>query len=176
MSSVSNMNNSHTFYASKIKAVLLLLGSILFVAGGIWMTNEKPLLGWLCAGFFALGVPASFLMMLPKSMYLRLDQEGFEMGSLFGRHKILWDEVDGFRISSIRGAKMIEIIFSEAYTRQKIGRAVAASVSGMEGAIANSYNASLDEVLQSLNLWKARFDENAPNLSLNRGSESRAAL
>jgi hypothetical protein len=176
MNSVSNMNDSHTFFASRRKAVLLLLGSILFVAGGIWMSNEKPVLGWLCAGFFALGIPASFLMMWPNAMYLRLNQEGFEMRSMFGRHMVLWSEVDGFRISSIRGAKMIEIIFNEAYTRQKLGRAVAASVSGMEGAIPNSYNASLDEVLRMLNRWKARFDENGPDLAINRDGENRAVL
>ncbi|OQA33076.1 MAG: hypothetical protein BWY57_01482 [Betaproteobacteria bacterium ADurb.Bin341] len=79
------------------------------------------------------------------------------MGSMFGSQKILWSEVDGFRISSIRGAKMIEILFNENYTRQKIGRAVASTISGMEGAIANSYNAPLGEVLATLNSWKDRF-------------------
>lgn len=151
------MNDTHTFRAGKVKALQLLLGSLAFVAAGIWMSAEKPILGWICAGFFALGVPVSLLMMLPNSLFLRLDRDGFEMGSLFGSQKILWSEVDGFRISSIRGAKMIEIVFNENHTRQKAGRAVASAVAGMEGAIANSYDAPLAEVLASLNSWKHRF-------------------
>lgn len=151
------MNESHIFRTSKKKAFLLLLGSLAFVAGGVSMTSEYPLLGWLGAGFFGLGIPASLLMMLSNAMFLRLDSEGFEMGSMFGSQKILWSEVDGFRISSIRGANMIEILFNENYSRQKIGRAVSSTISGMESAIANVYNAPLGEVLATLNSWKARY-------------------
>ena len=151
------MNDSHTFRASKKKAFLLLLGSLTFVAVGIWISAEKPLLGWICAGFFGLGIPASLFMMLPNAMFLRLDPEGFEMGSVFGAKKILWSEVNGFRISSIRGVQLIEIVFNENYARQKIGRAVASTVSGMEGGIPNNYDAPLEEVLAALNSWKERF-------------------
>jgi hypothetical protein len=151
------MSESHTFRASKKKAFLLLLGSLTFVALGVLMLSEKPLVGWLCIGFFGLGIPASLFMMLPNAMFLRLDREGFEMGSIFGGQKILWVEVNGFQISSIRGAKMIEILYNENYTQQKVGRAVASAMSGMEGAIANNYNASLDELLSTLRSWKERY-------------------
>lgn len=96
-------------------------------------------------------------MMLPNAMYLRLDEEGFEMGSLRRTHKIKWADVEGFQIGSISGAKMIAIIYSREYESQKFGRAVAASLSGMEGAIPNSYNATLEDVLNSLNSWRVRF-------------------
>lgn len=151
------MSDSRVFRASKKKAFFLLLGSLAFVAIAVFIAPENPLLGWSCAGFFGLGIPTSIFMMLPNAMFLRLDSEGFEMGAMFGSHRILWDEVDGFRISSIRGAKMIEIIYNENYKRQAVGRAVASAMSGMEGAIANSYNAPLDEVLGALLSWKERF-------------------
>ena len=35
--------------------------------------------------------------------------------------------------------------------------AVAENLSGMEGAIANSYNAPLADVLETLNEWQARY-------------------
>ena len=151
------MNNIITFKASRKKAILILIGSLCFVALGVFTPLEKPWVGWLCAAFFSLGVPASFLMLLPNAMYLRLDEEGFEMGSPFGKQKIKWDDVSSFSIGSVRGAKMIAITFSQQYKQQKFGRAVSASLSGMEGAIANSYDASLDEVLMSLKKWKERF-------------------
>jgi hypothetical protein len=38
---------------------------------------------------------------------------------------------------------------------------LASNLSGMEGAIANSYNAPLDEVLRTLNEWRARYNRTA---------------
>ncbi|MGE4529851.1 MAG: STM3941 family protein [Acidithiobacillus sp.] len=170
------MNDTHTFRASKVKALLTLLGSLAFVAAGIWISAEKPILGWICAGFFALGVPASILMMLPNYSFLRLDSDGFEMGSLFGSQKILWSEVDGFRICSNRGVKIIEIVFNENHTRHKVGRAVASAVARMEGAIANIYDAPLAEVLASLNSWKHRFATQRTNIPVKAAPFGRWAL
>lgn len=116
------MNESHVFRASKKKAFLLLIGSIVFVGLGVFIAPEKPLLGWLCAGFFGLGIPVSFFMMLPNAMFLRLDSDGFEMGSMFGSHRTLWRKVDGFRICSLHGTKMIEILYNTNYKRQKGSR------------------------------------------------------
>lgn len=53
--------------------------------------------------------------------------------------------------------RMIAIIYAPHYNEQKIGRAVASTISGMEGGIANNYNASLDEILKTLNEWRARY-------------------
>jgi hypothetical protein len=145
------------FRASKGKAVLILVISSIFVAGGYWMTAEEPLMGWLCVGFFALGIPASIMMMTSKSMYLRLDREGFDMVSPLKRVRVKWTDVDGFAMGDIEGAKMIQIVYAPHYSQQKLGRMVAAGLSGMEGAIPNSYNASLAEILKTLNEWRARF-------------------
>ena len=159
------MTSEIVFRASRKKAALLLLGSVCFVALGVWMANEKPFIGWACAAFFSLGVPASILMMLPNVMYLRLDSEGFEMGSLRKRHKTQWKDVESFHIGSIRGAKMIAITYRQEYAEQRLSRKVAATLSGMEGAIPNSYNASLEEVANTLNAWLKRFGQQAPNPS-----------
>jgi hypothetical protein len=151
------MSNELTFRASRSKAVLLLLGSLAFVAIGYFLRAEKPFIAWACMIFFGLGIPLSlFMMFSPNSIYLRLDQEGFEMGSFAKKTRIKWTDVAGFELASIRGAKMIAIIYAPHYEGQKIGRAVAENLSGMEGAIANSYNAPLTEVLKTLNEWRAK--------------------
>src|SRR5262249_20897939 len=147
-----------TFHASRSKAVLILLGSIAFVVLGWFLHLEKPLIGWACILFFALGIPVGLFMMLsPASMYLRLDREGFEIGSLVNKSRPSWRDVQGFEIGSIRGAKMIAIIYAPHYAGQEIGREVAERLSGMEGAIANSYNAPLEEILEALNDWRVRY-------------------
>jgi hypothetical protein len=145
------------FRASRKKAALVLAGSLCFVALGLWLSTEKPLIGWTCVALFSLGVPASSLMMRPNFMLLRLDPQGFEMVSFKRRHKILWTDVDAFRIASIRGAKMIAITYRQDYAEHRASRAVAAMLSGMQGAIPNSYDAPLEEVARTLNEWRERY-------------------
>ena len=140
------MADELTFHASRGKAALILLGAIAFVVIGYFMRLEKPLIGWACMIFFGLGIPVGLI-----------NQEGFEMGSFVKKTRTRWTDVAGFELASIRGAKMIAIIYAPHYEGQKIGRAVAENLSGMEGAIGNSYNAPLAEVLKSLNEWRARY-------------------
>ena len=152
------MAESLTFRASRMKAVWLLLASVAFVAIGYFMRIEKPFIGWACIVFFGLGIPLSLVMMFsPNSMYLRLDEEGFEMGSFLKKTRIRWTDVAGFELGSIRGAKMIAIIYAPHYEGQQMGRAVAENLSGMEGAIPNNYEAPLDELLRTLNDWQQRY-------------------
>ena len=152
------MAESLTYHASRWKAVWLLLGSAAFVAIGYFLRAEQPFIAWACMIFFGLGIPISLIMMFsPNSMYLRLDEEGFEMGSFVKKTRIKWTDVAGFELGSIRGAKMIAIIYAPHYEGQQIGRAVASGLSGMEGAISNSYNAPLNEVLETLNNWRMRY-------------------
>ena len=121
-----------------------------------WLTTENPVLGWLCIGFFALGIPASLFMLRPNSTYLKLDADGIDVVSMSRHLKLKWADVDAFRMARIHGAKMIAIEYSEEYTKQRAGRAVALALAGMEGAIADHYSAPLEQVLQTLNEWKAR--------------------
>ena len=152
------MADELTFHASRGKAALILLGAIVFVAIGYFMRAEEPFMGWACMIFFGLGIPVGLIMLFsPNSTYLRLDPEGFEMGSFVKKTRMKWTDVAGFELASIRGAKMIAIVYAPHYEGQKIGRAVAENLSGMEGAIPNSYNAPLAEVLKTLNEWRARY-------------------
>jgi hypothetical protein len=159
MTDQQNMGNTLTFVASRGKALLLLLGSICFVAAGIWMAPERPVLGWVTIAFFGLGIPVSLLMFLPNSTYLRLDEEGFEVGSFLRSQKYRWTDVADFRIGSIHSAKMIAIIFHPEYKQQQLGRTVAATLSGMEAAIPNQYNATLEQILEALTTWRQRYGQ-----------------
>ena len=151
------MQDELIFKASRRKALLILALSIGFVVVGVWLAAKHPVMGWLSAGFFGLGIPVSLLMMWPDSTYLKLTGEGIESVAMFRRTALKWSEVEGFYVGSVRGAKMIGIAFSPAYQKLKAGRAVASFLSGMEGAIADSYAAPVDEVCRTLNEWKARF-------------------
>jgi hypothetical protein len=151
------MNDLRVFPASRWKALALLLGSIAFVVLGVWMASERPVIGWLCAGFFALGIPASMAMFVPNTIYLKLDPDGFEMGTPFRKHRTLWRDVEGFELAAVKGAKMIAIIYREGYEQQALLRKASAAMAGIEGGIPNSYAASLPEILAALEQWHARY-------------------
>ena len=79
-----------------------MLGSTAFVALGVWLRHEQPFIGWSCILFFSLGIPAAtFMLLMPNAIYLRLDKEGFEMGSPFKKARIRWSDVAGFELGNI---------------------------------------------------------------------------
>ncbi len=147
--------------ASKRKALLLLLGSAAFVALGLWLRKEHPFVGWSCIAFFGLGIPAALTMFLPSAVYLRLDEQGIEMASLFKKQWIGWNDVEAFELAQIQGTKMIAILYSSDYQEQKLLRKASAALAGMEGGIANNYSAPLQEILKSLREWHARYRRGA---------------
>jgi hypothetical protein len=144
------MQTEIVFPASRLKALLLLAGSCAFVAIGVLMSREKPLIGWVSVMFFGLGIP------LPNKVYLRLDPRGFEIGSPFSKKLTRWKDVERFYIGAVRGARLIAIVYRPGYSEQQALRKVSSKVAGMEGAIPNSYAASREEVLKALNEWHAR--------------------
>lgn len=97
------MNSVLTFHASRGKSVLLILGSSAFVALGFFLKAEHPVVAWAGILFFALGIPAGLYMLVPNAVYLRLDEQGFEMNALFKKKaRVAWHDVDGS--SSARSA------------------------------------------------------------------------
>jgi hypothetical protein len=151
------MSDVRVFPASKKKAFVLLLISLAFVAIGVWMSSENPVMGWFIAAFFGLGILASGFMFLPGKVYLKLDSEGFEMGTGLKKSRTSWKDVDGFDLGAIKGAKMIAVFYNEAYEQQKTLRKVSAAMAGIEGGIPDNYAAPLTEVLAALNEWHARY-------------------
>ena len=146
-----------TFRASRLKGGLLLLGASAFVALGLLMRHEHALMGWLSVGFFGLGIPVAILMLVrPGLLYLRLDPNGFEMGSPIKKYRVRWQDVEGFELGSISGTKLIAIHYRETYLEQRLLRGVAGSLTGMEAAIPNNYDAPQAVVLEALREFHAR--------------------
>ncbi len=151
------MQNEVIYPASRIKALLLFIGCLVFVALGWWISTPKPIIGWSCVVFFGLGIPVSILMMLPNRVYLRVSKHGFEMASPFNKKLVRWSDVERFYIVAVRGTKLIAIVYKPGYAEQQVLRKLSSSVAGMEGAIPNCYTASREEILSALNEWHARY-------------------
>ncbi len=156
-----HMENEIIFKSSPKKAIMILLFSIALVAMSIWIVREKPIIGWIFAIFFGLGIPSALLMMNPNTTYLKLNQDGFEIVAMWRHSKFSWNDVEPFHIVKIRGNKMISFNFTPQFTKMRAGRAVASALTGMEGAIADHYKTPPEDLVKILNEWRERYSRPA---------------
>jgi hypothetical protein len=85
-------------HLSRRKAVFVLSGSALFVAGGWLMRLEAPLVAWACMVFFGLGMVAGLLLLIPDFSYLKIQRDGLTMRHSWREYTFLWDEISDLTI------------------------------------------------------------------------------
>ena len=143
---------------SRRKWLFVLGGSLAFVAIGLWLRHNEPLwawLGWLGVGFFGIGAVVAALMLLPGAGGLRLDSDGFEMTSLFRRHRSRWTDVSEFEVVCLPPSLQKMVVFDDARTmdgamakrnKRRVGRS-----SGLD-----NYGLSHEDFAAIMNEWRAR--------------------
>ncbi|WP_320815580.1 STM3941 family protein [Flavobacterium sp.] len=111
-------------YSSKKKSLLLLIASLIFVVGGIYMfmnaenftgyRARNPLftkgIGIACVLFFGLGIYVSIRQLIQNQLILIIDKIGLNVNpkkSLSAR--IEWKNINGFSEIKIQSAKIIII-------------------------------------------------------------------
>ncbi|PYJ03749.1 MAG: hypothetical protein DME25_11360 [Verrucomicrobia bacterium] len=144
-----------TLYPKKSKTVLLFIVCLAFVAGGLWLGRKGDKVGWLCAGFFGLGIPVFLLQLHPKCSSLTVTEEGMEIRSLFRSSKVRWSDISDFGVSTLRQQglpvnRMVGFNYSAAYQRASKARSVAKALAGFEGALPNTYGLRPEELAQLL--------------------------
>jgi hypothetical protein len=152
-----------TFYPKRSSAVWLLLGCTAFVAVGVWLGISKgDWMGFLCAGFFGLGIPVAVIQLMPGSTFLRLDSTGITFASMFKEKSLPWAVFQEFFVVTMRqtGVKVHETVgfnFVPTYDRARAGRAVARFISHCEGALPNTYGMKAEELAHILNTRLREF-------------------
>lgn len=101
-----------TLHPSRLKWTLMLLGSLAAVVIAVFMLRHaKTTAIWdVCTiVLFGLGVLIAFVNLMPGASYLQLGREGFEMSSLYRKHRVAWSDVAGFGVMSLptAGRKMV---------------------------------------------------------------------
>jgi hypothetical protein len=145
-----------TLYPKKTKLLLLLLISSTFVAGGIWMIQEGEKVGWFCAGFFALGIPAALLQFHPKCSFLTVSEEGIEFAGMFRTHKLRWSDISEFGAYAIYNhygflaARMVGFNYSAGYQQARKGRVLAKALTRWEAALPDTYGFTAEELARFL--------------------------
>jgi hypothetical protein len=142
-----------TVYPKKTKLLLLLLISVVFVIGGVWMVRDGEKIGWLCVGFFALGILVFLIQLFPKSSFLTVSEEGLEFRVLFRSHKLPWRDISEFGVYTVPGARMVGFNYSSEYQRAPKVRAVVKALAGFEGALPDAYGFSAEELVQLLSTY-----------------------
>lgn len=151
------MKNQHKVFRPKQWSnLILLLVCSAFVALGIMALKDKPFLGWLVITFFGLGVIVSLIQFYPNASYIKLNEEGFEVKSLFRAHFTKWSEVKDFRQGYISGNKMIFYNYTDEHKKWNSGKKVSKFLSGNEGAFQSTYNISTDKLMALMVDYKKR--------------------
>jgi len=149
------------FEGNRKKAALLLFLSSGFVILGVFIISKGGWGGWIFIGIFGLGIPVFIFMLRPNSVYLKLDKSGIEMKTTYKPMKLRWADVESFYVGKIYSTKMIGFTYSSSFKNMEAGRKVASVLTGMEGALPNSFKSTPEEICEKLNLWKKRFGHNA---------------
>lgn len=102
------------FERSPAKNAGLLLLSLMFVAGGVFMAfkadeSSDRLIGWACAAFFSLAVLAAVKNLLRGGTAFVFDLSGIKDES--SGFLIPWSEVEECLIVSVRGTRLLGVSF-----------------------------------------------------------------
>jgi hypothetical protein len=146
---------------SRWKLLLALAICAMFTVLGVFMITQGEWFGWVLCGFFGLGGIAVIAVTLLRGVpRLILDEQGFEFTAVMRRTRFAWSDVDEFYVASISGAKMVGIEFSAGYTAMPRARAFARFLTrGMEGAIADQFSKSPEELCALLEQWRQKCSQ-----------------
>jgi hypothetical protein len=128
--------------------LLMLVGSLAFVAAGFWMLSDYRVSGYACIIFFGLCALAFCVNLLPNSSYLRLTREGFTICSTFRSRSIEWRHVGTFGVTRIGTRKMVG--WDPSHPVSKLGKANRV-MCGYASALPDTYGFKAEELAELLN-------------------------
>ena len=141
---------------SRLKFLWVLLGGVVLGFGGVIMIRQDKPLGWLVFGFFALVALVGAVMLLPGAGRLLLDAEGFEVTSLFRKHRCRWVDVSAFEVTRLPPANQKMVVFDDARSKDSALAKVSRSLAGRSGGLPDSFSLSYEDLAEVMNRWRAR--------------------
>ena len=133
-----------------------------FVWVGLRIMGTHPLVAWACIVFFGLCGAIGLLNLLPGASRLLLDDDGFEMVSLFRRTRVRWADVARFGTTRIGVNTMVGFDFVEGYRGGDRLRSVNRSLSGFQGALPDTYGMKAAALAERMEARLAAYRRSSP--------------
>jgi len=138
-----------TLRSRRRKMLLMLAGSLAFVATGLWLQpDHHSLSGYAVTIFFGLCAVVFCVNLLPNSSYLHVTREGFKLCSMFRSRLVRWPDVGRFGVTRIGMRKMVG--WDPLHTVSKLGSANQA-ICGYAFALPDTYGLKAEELAELLN-------------------------
>ena len=136
---------------SKVKSIVLIIISILFIVMGIFLLDKNMMISVLNMVFFGLCLIVFIINLIPNSSYLKIDVAGIEMKNLFKTTFIPWQAVSGFRTKYIFVNKMVVFDIDPKLLENS-------RLKGKTGAFPDTYGMSAKKLAELLNEYKAKSE------------------
>jgi hypothetical protein len=143
-------------YPSRKKWLLIFGTCALFAVGGIAMVRSSEPMGWYVLIVFALAAVVAAVVMLPQAGRLRLDREGFEVTSLFRRHRSRWLDASGFTVSRIPPASYRLVVYDDVTQSAKSMAKFNVGLTGRNAALPDTYGLPPAELAELMAGWRER--------------------
>jgi hypothetical protein len=136
--------------------VLLFAVCAAFAGAGVGMVRDEASGGWFVLLFFGLGTIVAFIQLLPGASCLRLTDTGFSVRTMYRTHSYEWGDVRKFEVGEVGRDRRVVFDFAGRSRKKSTGRAVAKALAGAEGALADNYGRTVEDLARLLNDWKRR--------------------
>jgi len=149
---------------SRLKMLGILAICSMFVAIGVFLREKEPVFGPLIAAFFGLGAVVILAQMSRNAAFLELTKDGFTFSALFRQQTYDWRDVAGFQVATMRGHRMVGWNFAPGYAAHAGARRLASRLTGIEGALPDTYGRKAEDLAELMNELKARAARSGPGL------------
>ena len=137
---------------SPLKWLAMVAISAAFVWIGVAIMGTHPLAGWGCIVFFGLCGAIGVLNLLPDASRLLVDDDGFEIRSLFRASRVRWADVARLGTMRVGVNTLVGFDFVDGYRGGDRLRRLNRNLSGFQGALPDTYGlkaAALAERLEA---------------------------
>lgn len=140
-----------TLRPGKLKNIILILISSGFIFMGITLIERNLWIAILTIFLFGISLIVFSINLIPNTSYLKIDERGLEMKSLFRTTFIPWQVVSGFTTKQIFVNKLVMFDIDEKFLKLS-------KIKSKQGAFPDTYGISAKKLAALLNDYKEKIN------------------
>ena len=151
--------DERVFVASRLRMALLLVVAAIFVAGGVWMSQNPDLtaviVGWVSTIFFGAGFFAIAIQVARPSR-LTLSADAFTVQTAFRKPlRIAWEDVEEFFVWRYRQTKLVSYRYVAGNAPQTPMSGINKAF-GLDGSVPPGFATKADALASLMNDYRKR--------------------